>query len=265
MDGTQVIERADGAAPWNRSQAEDASQRHPCSICPVRSRVPCGLARDAAAFAALEIARSTPRWIASGQQIREPVDLDGRVYTVLQGWVALQEDLVDGRTMILRFATAGDMLTIEPATLHSARSVVALGPALICSFTQTRHRRLLAEWPEFAEQWHSRVEHDLQLAYAHLAEMAVGSARRHVAALIWELAFRSLRRAPRPSDRIHMPISQIHIGAATGLTAVHVSRTLSGLRDEGLLEMRGHVISIHDPAAVARLSGVPEEVMAHWC
>ena len=50
-----------------------------------------------------------------------------------------------------------------------------------------------------------------------------------------------------------MPLSQEQIGDALGLSAVHVSRTFSMLRDEGLVVRdRQHVV-LPDPQALARL------------
>lgn len=51
---------------------------------------------------------------------------------------------------------------------------------------------------------------------------------------------------------------------ATGLTAVHVSRTLRQLREQGLLRLADHAITILDPAAVELRADVSEDTMGLW-
>ena len=54
-------------------------------------------------------------------------------------------------------------------------------------------------------------------------------------------------------DQFHCPLRQQQIGDATGLTSVHVSRTLGRLEDRGLLARRGQFIRILDEKKLAEL------------
>jgi CRP-like cAMP-binding protein len=43
-----------------------------------------------------------------------------------------------------------------------------------------------------------------------------------------------------------LPITQLDLGDATGLTSVHVNRMLKQLRDDRLVTFRGGQVTIHD-------------------
>jgi CRP-like cAMP-binding protein len=53
-------------------------------------------------------------------------------------------------------------------------------------------------------------------------------------------------------DSYALPITQIDLGDACGLTSVHVSRVLKALRDAGLCSFRDGKVSIEDHAALVR-------------
>jgi CRP-like cAMP-binding protein len=44
----------------------------------------------------------------------------------------------------------------------------------------------------------------------------------------------------------HLPITQADLSDATGLSVVHVNRTLQQLRAQGLIELKGNVLVVHD-------------------
>ena len=49
-------------------------------------------------------------------------------------------------------------------------------------------------------------------------------------------------------DRHHfpLPVTQADLGDATGLTSVHVNRTLKGLKMQSIVELRAGAVRIHD-------------------
>jgi CRP-like cAMP-binding protein len=51
-----------------------------------------------------------------------------------------------------------------------------------------------------------------------------------------------------------MPLSQIQLGDALGLTPVHVNRTLKVLKQDGLVTRSDKTILVHNWAALARVA-----------
>jgi len=251
-----MVSSAAGPAP--------GAGRIQCLYCNARGRAPCGGLRDIGDLEELDAAHNLPRRFPAGAEL--PIARDSAIgaYTILSGWVALADTLADGRMVIFRFALPGDVIPLEFQTDRTTRAAIAVGDVIICSFSRARHARLLREDPLYAERYHSAVAHELHLAYDHFVNAVVASATERVLDLLWELSVRSLRRRPTAEDRIPAPLTQIQIGLATGLTAVHVSRTLRALREQGLARLANRTIAILDPPAVERLCRTPEEAMAMW-
>lgn len=238
--------------------------RRRCLYCPARGRAPCGGVSDLGSLQSLDLAHNLPRRVSAGAMIVAPGETAASAYTVLNGWIALTDTLRDGRMVILHFALPGDVIPLELLGEGSGRAAVAVGEATVCSFTPARHQRLRADYPLYEARYREAVARELRLAYDHFADVALANAAERVAKLLWELAVRSLRRRPAAGERIAAPLSQVQIGLSTGLTAVHVSRTLKQLRDQGLIALDHHTITVLDPRAVERFAGVSEETMAMW-
>jgi len=49
-----------------------------------------------------------------------------------------------------------------------------------------------------------------------------------------------------------MPVTQIELAEATGLTSVHVNRTLQEMRGTGLIRLKGRTLDIPDLLALER-------------
>jgi CRP-like cAMP-binding protein len=63
---------------------------------------------------------------------------------------------------------------------------------------------------------------------------------------------------------VSLPLSQVHIADATGLTAVHVCRTLKRMRQEGLLDLQKGRLVLLDQQRLAEIAqlDLPEPPMA---
>ncbi len=108
------------------------------------------------------------------------------------------------------------------------------------------------------------MERDSHLAFEALNSMASRSALVRLANLLWRLTIRSLGRRPTPGEVISIPLSQIDLAAATGLTPVHVSRVMRQFRERNLLTFVGHSLVVRDPRALEALSGASETLVALW-
>ena len=89
---------------------------------------------------------------------------------------------------------------------------------------------------------------------AILAEWVVDVGRRdarsRVAHLLCEMAVRSGVAPARGEIFFPFPVTQAQLGDATGMTAVHVNRTIQGLRRDGLADVRNNAY-IYDWEALA--------------
>ncbi len=236
-----------------------------CRSCTVRDDALCAPLSDGE-LATVERFKAGNRTVAAGADLYRQDEPSGELYTLLDGWVFLYQMLEDGRRQILDFALLGAFLGFQP-NLHGplAHSAQCLTDIAVCVFPRNNLFDLFRAYPELALRMAWITARDGALAREHLTNVGRRSARERVAHLLLEL-FHRVRRRARPSsadNRVALPLTQEHIGDALGLTTVHVNRTLRMLRESNLLEVRGGMLRILDPDALAKLAGFdPGAVLA---
>ena len=67
-----------------------------------------------------------------------------------------------------------------------------------------------------------------------------------IAHLLCELSVRMANAGLVDKGSFYLPVTQIHMAEALGLTSVHINRMLRRLRLEGILTYRGQRLIIHD-------------------
>lgn len=201
---------------------------------------------------------STLRLFPPGSQLYRQGDVCPRYFLVLQGWVALSSLLADGSTQILDFATPGTLLGFQAASgtasYHSARCITQVE-------AQTYSRPFVDRRIMTDAQLSSLICRQLTVqetrAHDHIVNLGLRPARERIAHLLIELYLRMHGRLPiQRGETMPLPITQVDIAQAVGLTGVHVSRMLRGLREERVLRLCSHKLEILDPVAFARAAGI---------
>jgi CRP-like cAMP-binding protein len=108
--------------------------------------------------------------------------------------------------------------------------------------------------PRFAMNYAEAVTREAMLAWSHVGALGQQSARGRVANLLVELHQRVRAIEGGEGPAVWLPINQTHIADATGLTAVHVCRTLKRMRQEGLLEFSKGRLVLIDPSRLAAVA-----------
>ena len=188
------------------------------------------------------------------------------IHNLIDGWVALYTLLEDGRRQIVQFALPGALFGIFGATGERATyGAQALTDGLVCVIPHPVLTSSLREDSEVAMRLLRSLSRDRTLAFDHLTSIGRRNARERVACLILELFVR--RRAQWPGSRIeemYLPLTQEHLGDATGLTFVHVNRVLRGLRREGVVEFHHRRLRILDPDRLVEVAGVDYHAAMAW-
>lgn len=194
-----------------------------CSNCRARSD---GLCAGASSETLRLIAgcKASDREFKAGRDIFNQSDSCEAIYLV-DGWVFRYDLLDDGRRQIVDFVLPGAVLGFHPVrgslTTFGAQ---ALTDCTVCVIPHAALRLLSREQPEIGLRLAWLMSRDRSLAFDHLTSIGRRSARERVAHLLLELFIRY--RAQWPGFRIeemHLPLTQEHIGDATGLTFVHAS------------------------------------------
>jgi CRP-like cAMP-binding protein len=163
------------------------------------------------------------------------------------GYVARYKDLPGGQRQILQIHLPGDFIDLPSFLLKELEhDLVALTAVRIVTFPHDRLMRITEQHPHLARQlWLGTL---IEAAIYREQILSVGrrTALARVAHMFCELYVRHRVVGLARDHTIDMPLTQLDIGDATGMTAVHVNRMLRRLRDDRLIELAARRLRILD-------------------
>jgi CRP-like cAMP-binding protein len=237
-----------------------------CAYCAARPLGLCGALGDGEAFGELREARRAMRFLDAGTHVYRQGDPRTDILNLVSGWLVQYQDLEDGRRQVLRFLMPGAIVGHQAAGLPSmTHGTEALTNASLCvlpagSLTELRRRH-----PSLGERYLWMIERDSQLTADQLTSLGQRDARERIAALLLELAIRSTGRAHfEAGENLAMPLTQVLIAEATGLTPIHVNRMLRKLREANVLELHERRLTILDPERLAAIADLSEALIMLW-
>lgn len=226
-----------------------------CALCPAR---PVSLCRR---IERRELERLFPhgprmeRFAAGSPLFRQGEPFD-RILLLRTGWVSVDRLYENGRRQIVRFALAGDLIGFEgdddAAMAYGAEAVTDV---TACAVDRADFFRVCGQSPDLAMSFAAMVKHEALSAWNHVGALGQQSAEGRVANLLLDLHQRVTARGDiGRGGRARLPLNQIHIADATGLTSVHVCRTLKRMKAERLLEYHRGELVLLDPDRLAELA-----------
>jgi CRP-like cAMP-binding protein len=178
----------------------------------------------------------------SGDYIEGPRG-PGRPLLVLDGWVAEQHTLADGRRQVLRIALAGEISGLGDKLPDLRTETVALTDVTVADLTPLRRAvregrgeaSLLAVWRKLELLQHAS---DLR----QVVRLGSLSAVERTGHLLLELYERSAFAGLTHGAVMSLPLTQTQIADYLGLSAEHANRVIQQLRRDGLIEAHSRVV-----------------------
>lgn len=176
------------------------------------------------------------------------------VFVLEAGWAIRYRILDDGRRQIVNFMLPGacfDMMSMAYAKSDHA----------VCATTEVRLRRIkssdfmraISGQPRLATAfWWVAIQEEAILR-EQIIRIGRRSAKERVSHLLLELNRRIAAVEGRLTDFINLPFPQALFADALGLSTVHVSRTLTKLKAEGLISTGPKGIEILDRNKMAKM------------
>jgi CRP-like cAMP-binding protein len=210
---------------------------------------------DAAGVTALRDACMTPEtWPAGSDLMRE--GHRARALILLDGWAARAWHLPDGRRQILNFYLPGDVAGFTfGAAASEMTTVTALTAVRVAACTPLeqamRLDATLAGIKQAVEACARTMEH---LLIDQVVRLGRRTAYERMCHLLLELHARLAAIGRAQDMTFAMPLTQETLADATGLSIVHVNRTLQQLRRDGLLELRTGEARLLEPELMAAIA-----------
>lgn len=202
------------------------------------------------------------RELPAGYHLIREGDRPDPVFVMLAGWACRYKILPDGGRQIMAFMLPGDFCDIHIAVLEEMdHSIVTLTKAKVASITRAQMETLVTAQPSISRAfWWSQLV-DQSVLRAWIISIGRRKSKERVAHLMCELYIRMRNIGLATDDQCEMPLTQIVLADAVGLTPVHVNRVLRALRLAGAMELRAGSLVVLDPIKLARIAGFDDSYL----
>jgi CRP-like cAMP-binding protein len=156
---------------------------------------------------------------------------------ILSGACARSKIVGTGQRQIVAVHMRGDMVDLQNSLLEVAdHSVEALITSKVAMIPRDEIVRLAEERPQVGRALWLDTLVEGSVSREWVANVGRRDARTRIAHLLCEFAVRLRVAGLAEGDSYELPMTQEQVADATGLTSVHVNRTIRALEAEGLIE-----------------------------
>ena len=174
---------------------------------------------------------------------------------ILKGVVKLSKMLSDGRQQIVGLQFAPDFMG-RPFSQESSYTAEAATETEICSIPRSVLDTMVAEAPDLEHRLHQQALMELDEARDWMLTLGRKTAQEKVASFLYMIA---LHYDPESLDRtaFDLPLSRADIADFLGLTIETVSRQMTKLRGDGVIQIENNRhVSVPHLDRLARAAGI---------
>ena len=167
------------------------------------------------------------------------------VHLILSGWACRYKQLEDGRRQVVSFFLPGDLCDLNIFILREMdHSIGTITQVSIADLSRDFFDEMSAGHPRIvtAFWWESLVNAAVQREWT--MNLGQRTALERMAHLLCEIFFRLRIAGLTREDSCDFPLTQADLADATGLSKVHVNRTLQELRSTGLIVLKGKLLVV---------------------
>lgn len=230
----------------------DFNEREKCGSCPIRHRAICARCDDDE-LSRLENIKSYKTFEA-GQPIIWRGDELMTFASIVQGIASLSRTMEDGRTQVVGLLLPSDFIG-RPGREYVDFDVTAVTGVTLCQFQRKPFEALVDEVPHISQRMMEMALDELNAAREWMVLLGRKTAREKIATFL-EMV---VRRSTVPSHEVSqysLPLTREEIANFLGLTLETISRQLSAMKKEGIVEFEGRrTFVIKDLAALHEASG----------
>ena len=223
-----------------------------CAACPVRDRAACSALDEEQRT---ELARlGSHRALHRGETLFAAGDDNAICATLISGALKISSFDEDGTEHILSLVHpagfVGEMFS--PLARHD---VIALTDSQLCLFTRDRYEAAASRFPALGQALLRRASEDLFESRALMALMTGRTSRQRIAGFLMAMANAASDSPCHPAGSFNLMLTRGEIASLLGLTIETVSRQITGLERDGLINRTGlRGIELIDAARLGRLA-----------
>lgn len=159
---------------------------------------------------------------------------------ILDGFFVRHKSVAGGHRQILSFHMLGDIPDLECLLLPTVHySLGSLTPGRVAFIPHAALRQTVLAAPELGDLLWRATLLDASILRAWLVSIGRRPAYQRVAHLFCEVFMRMRALGIAEETGFTLPITQMEMADALGLSAVHINRTLQQLRQDGVIVSHG--------------------------
>ncbi len=212
---------------------------HECEGCPIRHRAVCARCESDELERLEEI--KYYRSFEAGQTIIWSGDRMEFVGSVVSGIATLTQTMEDGRTQMVGLLLPSDFVG-RPGRDGSPYDVVATTDLVMCCFRKRPFEDMMSTTPHIAHRLLEMTLDELDAAREWMLVLGRKTAREKIASLLSIIARRDASLNLRPTQGalvFDLPLTREAMADYLGLTLETVSRQISALKRDGVIELEG--------------------------
>ena len=210
-----------------------------CGECPIRHRAVCARC-DSDEQVVLDEMKYY-RSYEAGQTVVWSGDRMDFVASVVSGIASLTQTMEDGRTQMVGLLLPSDFVG-RPGRETAPYDVVATTDLVMCCFRKKPFEVMMAETPHIAHRLLEMTLDELDAAREWMLLLGRKTAREKIASLISIIARRDASLHLDGSTGVmvfDLPLTRVAMADYLGLTLETVSRQISSLRKDGIIQLQG--------------------------
>jgi CRP-like cAMP-binding protein len=212
-------------------------QTNASTLQPLVAKLAYRVKLDAADRAAVLALPFTVRTMERAQFIARERELTTHSCMMLSGYSIRSKLVASGERQIVATHMKGEMVDLQNSMLKVAdHSVQMLTAGRIAIIPREEVIRVTLDRPRVGQAMWIDTLVDASIFREWIANVGRRDARTRIAHLLCEFALRLKVAGLGDETRYELPMTQEQLADATGLTSVHVNRTLKGLEKDGLIE-----------------------------
>lgn len=212
--------------------------------------------------AAIEQATSHPRRFAARQDLIREGDRPGPVFVMLDGWAFRYKILPNGSRQVMALLMPGDACDLHIGMLAEMdHSIQTATPARVAMIARGEMDRLMGAHPGIARAMYMAQLTDEGTLRAWIVSMGRRNSLERVAHLMCELYLRARWIGLVENTEFALPLSQVLLADALGMTPVHINRVLRQLRLTGAMTLKRGSLTIMDPVKLVQIAGFDENYL----
>ena len=195
------------------------------------------------------------RTLSAKQDIVRDGDQGTQCCVIVEGWACRYKFLSEGRRQIFSFHIAGDIPDLQ--SLHLPLMDHTLGTMTQATVAFIPHENLhdlTARFPSIAAAFWRETLIDAAIFREWLVAMGRRPAFEHLAHLFCELYLKQEAVGLAGEHRCPLPITQVDLADATGMTPVHINRVLKEMRGRGLITLDRQTLVVKAWEELVRVS-----------